>query len=127
MKRATRGAVRRTLPTRTEPTPIPWPEQPVACPKCGSDEIRFDLACHTFLQATADGERWLAHMTCDTAVYYTCVAEDERGESCSWSYTHGLNPRSPRWEAQEAKRPAWLPEWPGGFLPVRPGVTILGE
>lgn len=83
------------------------------CPDCGGP-VQWDLTCHTWPGA---GGRWMSCLPCDSAVRYDCMAgEDEVG--CGWSYTHGLNPRNPRAAANEAKRPAWLPEKPdGGGLP----------
>ena len=72
-----------------------------ACPECGG-KVWWDFTCHTWPQTTADGkEQWMACLGCDSAIEYLC-------DNCFWCYTDGLNPRSPRTEANEQKRPAWL-------------------
>jgi phage terminase large subunit GpA-like protein len=68
------------------------------CPNCGA-EVYWDFTCHTWF----NGEIWMACMNCDSAVEYICSRE----YSC-WTYTDGLNSRSPRAEENSKKRPEWL-------------------
>lgn len=85
---------------------IEWPDVPVACPDCGNARITWDYTCHTWPRRKDDGtERWMSCMPCSSAIEYWCGNDD-----CDWHYDHGLNPRNPRAAANEAKRPAWLPE-----------------
>jgi hypothetical protein len=83
-----------------------------ACPECGG-KVVYDLACHTWPQTRpGGGVTFMSCMPCDSAIEYYCVAQyaDDSPGTCAWEYTHGLNPRNPRSAANEAKRPAWIPE-----------------
>ena len=77
------------------------------CPDCNS-EVVYDLTCHTWPRTRLDEngvahERWMVCMPCDSAIEYSCSSDD-----CGWEYIDGLNPRNPKSEANEAKRPTWL-------------------
>lgn len=69
------------------------------CPKCNSENIRWNLTCHTY----KSGNTWMACMPCDSAIEYYCT-EDK----CDWSFTHGLNKGNPMTEENEKSRPQWL-------------------
>jgi hypothetical protein len=107
------------------------PERP-RCPECGG-RVSYDLTCHTYGQ----GDKFYACMPCDSAIEYLCVEwlRDENPGTCTWRYTHGLNPANPRSAANEGKRPSWLPEGLSVMQPhgrtmdatAIPGVPMLGE
>jgi hypothetical protein len=90
------------------------------CPECSHENIQWDFACHTWPGGlrTDGSEQWMSCQNCDSAIRYSCHCwlddEDDDPEpfrscQCSgWDYTHGLNPRNPRWEREQAFRPAWL-------------------
>lgn len=72
------------------------------CPECGS-RVRWMDTCHTW--PGPEGS-WMSCMGCGSASHYYCDSDD-----CDWTYDHGLNPRNPRSEENEAKKPAWLDGW----------------
>jgi len=90
------------------------------CPQCGHDSVRADFTCHTYPADPDHPEAgWLACMGCDSAVSYYCncrwttsALAQKDGCQCIWEYTDGLNPRSPRAEANAKARPSWLSEQP---------------
>jgi hypothetical protein len=93
------------------------------CPECGR-EVVYNLTCHTY----GHGDRFYACMPCDSAVEYICAGQlDDKPTGCDWRYTHGLNPRNPRAEANEHHRPPWLPadRAPEGGDWVMPGVKAI--
>lgn len=69
------------------------------CPNCNSD-VHYDLTCHTWQNSD---NVWMACLGCDSAILYVC----DRDYDC-WHYIDGLNPRNPRAQKNEAKRPSWL-------------------
>lgn len=92
------------------------------CLDCGSP-VYWDYTCHTY----GEGDKFFACLPCDSAVEYSCTADD-----CYWSYTHGLNPHNPRAARNEEQRPPWCPDgelgWKDGFSPkVADGVPYVED
>lgn len=78
------------------------------CPKCGSDNVAWDTACHTWPNERAGGV-FYACIGCDSARKYICM---EKG--CDWRYTHGLNPDNPRFGNEQKSKPVWVDDaWLG--------------
>lgn len=77
------------------------------CPGCGGP-VEPSFTCHTWPRRRDDGsEQWMSCLPCDSAVDWDCWPTDADDDGCGWSWTDGLNPRNPRAEANEAKRPTW--------------------
>lgn len=77
------------------------------CPECGS-KVYWDYACHTWPR-DYDGTHvvFMACIPCDTARRYICL-------DCGWSYTHGLNPKNPRFNTEQKRKPDWIDDkWLG--------------
>jgi hypothetical protein len=121
----------RELVELTEEMGLYDPPPRPCCPECGY-RVTYDLDCHTWPRRDGNGaERWMACMSCDSAIRYICMRDlDDAGE-CGWRYTHGLNPRNPRAAANEERRPPWIPAGqelgPALSAWVCPGVPMLGS
>lgn len=98
-----------------------------SCPGCGHKTVYWDFGCHTY---PGRGETFMSCMPCDSAIELICGYDFENDDTseCRWNYVWGLNPKNPRFEEEQKKRPAWLEEdMPpvndrGGLLP--PAGTI---
>ena len=97
------------------------PTNETPCPICGG-EVRYYPTCHTY---GIDG-RWMACISCDSAIEYMCINEDNL--LSHWSYIDGLNPRNPRAEVNAANRPKWLDDgFVDNLIHVDNRVKYLGD
>ena len=93
----------------------------IKCPECDCPRIFWDYTCHTYGSTREDGSvMFYACMPCDSAIEYAC-------NDCQWRWNAHLNPRNPRSEENDKKKPDWYvePVQDSMFLKPMPEVVSI--